>query len=266
MHTFRRQVPTTLQDLGTARSVPGSMRYDHSDTIDQLDGDPAQVRPPAPSLRGARVPAGQCPAPDRPGLHRRPEGRAGGPSRFGRWPSAPAWTCWSSARHWCWPRVSRCHGCLQGSVSRSDPVLADIKIVDGARKYVALAAAGYGAHFVTVCGVARMPRSARRSPVAPRPASGRASISSTRRSGQRARDAADMGAGPRLPALRRRPRAADPGADRTLEMIPLVREVVNVPVGIVTFETSVAVASIEAGADIVLVGHPYLPARTPRRC
>ena len=47
-------------------------------------------------------------------------------------------------------------------------------------------------------------------------------------------------------------------SDRTLELIPLVRQVVDVPLGVVTFDTSRGVAAVEAGADIVLIGHPYV--------
>jgi pyruvate carboxylase len=41
-------------------------------------------------------------------------------------------------------------------------------------------------------------------------------------------------------------------------MISLVRQVVDVPIGIVTFDAARAVAAVEAGVDIVLIGHPYL--------
>jgi hypothetical protein len=34
--------------------------------------------------------------------------------------------------------------------------------------------------------------------------------------------------------------------------------IVPVPVGVVTFDVPTAVASVRAGADIVLIGHPYL--------
>lgn len=137
-------------------------------------------------------------------------------------------------------------------------VFADIKIVDGARKYV-VAAAAQGAHIVTVCGVAS-------------DASIREAVAGAREAGiqvcvdlfatpdpvKRAREAVDMGADLVYLHYGGDQRAANPDGDRTLELIPLVRQVVDVPLGVVTFDTSRGVAAVEAGADIVLIGHPYV--------
>jgi 3-hexulose-6-phosphate synthase len=137
-------------------------------------------------------------------------------------------------------------------------IFADIKIVDGARKYV-IAAASHGAHIVTVCGVAS-DATIREAVAGAREAGIRLCVDlfATPDPVKRAREAADMGADLVYLHYGGDQRAADPGADRTLEMIPLVREVVDIPIGIVTFDAARAVATVEAGVDIVLIGHPFL--------
>ena len=137
-------------------------------------------------------------------------------------------------------------------------IFADIKIVDGARKYV-VAAAGHGAHIVTVCGVAS-DATIREAVAGAREAGIRSCVDlfATPDPVRRAGEAADMGADLVYLHYGGDQRAADPAADRTLEMIPLVRQVVDVPIGIVTFDAPRAVAAVEAGVDIVLIGHPYL--------
>jgi 3-hexulose-6-phosphate synthase len=137
-------------------------------------------------------------------------------------------------------------------------IFADIKIVDGARKYV-VAAAGHGAHIVSVCGIAT-------------DATIREAIAGGREVGAqvcvdlyaspdpvaRAREVVAMGADLVYLHYGGDQRAAYPDGDRTLAQIPLVRQVVDAPIGVVTFEGPNAVAAIEAGADIVLIGHPFL--------
>jgi 3-hexulose-6-phosphate synthase/6-phospho-3-hexuloisomerase len=137
-------------------------------------------------------------------------------------------------------------------------IFADIKIVDGARKYV-VAAARHGAHIVTVCGIAS-------------DATIREGVAGAREAGiqlcvdlsaapdpvKRAREAVDMGADLVYLHYGGDQRAANPAGDRTLSLIPLARHAVDVPLGVVTFDTPSAVAAVEAGADIVLIGHPYL--------
>jgi 3-hexulose-6-phosphate synthase len=137
-------------------------------------------------------------------------------------------------------------------------IFADIKIVDGARKYV-IAAAGHGAHIVTICGVAS-------------DASIREAVAGARESGiqlcvdlyaapdpvGRARQVADMGADLVYLHYGGDQRAANPDGDGTMALLPLVRQAVDVPIGFVTFDARSAVAAVEAGADIVLIGHPFL--------
>ncbi|MEX1297009.1 MAG: orotidine 5'-phosphate decarboxylase / HUMPS family protein [Candidatus Limnocylindrales bacterium] len=140
----------------------------------------------------------------------------------------------------------------------NDPVLADVKIVDGAKKYV-LSAAAKGADFVTICGVAH-------------DASIRQALEGQAETGivvvvdlyaapdpvQRAREVVDMGAAVVLVHYGGDARTADEGGDDTLEVLPRVKDVVDVPVGVVTFDPPGGRAAVEAGADIVLIGHPYL--------
>jgi NAD(P)H-dependent flavin oxidoreductase YrpB (nitropropane dioxygenase family) len=53
-------------------------------------------------------------------------------------------------------------------------------------------------------------------------------------------------------------RGEDPGADDTIALLPRVKAAVEVPVGVVTFDPAGGEAAVAAGADIVLIGHPYL--------
>lgn len=138
------------------------------------------------------------------------------------------------------------------------PLFADLKIVDGARKYV-VAAAGAGASMVSICGVAS-------------DASIREAVAGGRQSGvqvvvdlyaspepvARAREVEAMGADLIYVHYGGDQRAEDPVRDDTVELIPRVKDVVRVPVGVVTFDVPGAIAAVEAGADVVLVGHPFL--------
>jgi 3-keto-L-gulonate-6-phosphate decarboxylase len=138
------------------------------------------------------------------------------------------------------------------------PVLADVKIVDGARKYV-VSAAEKGADFVTICGVAS-------------DASIHEALAGQRDTGitvmvdlyatpdpvQRAIEVVGMGAQVVLVHYGGDARAEDPTADDTLAMLPRVKAAVGVPVGVVTFDPEGGAAAVIAGADIVLIGHPYL--------
>lgn len=137
-------------------------------------------------------------------------------------------------------------------------IFADIKLVDGARKYV-VAAASCGATITSVCGVAS-------------DATIRDAVAGARESGTRicvdlyaspdpiarAREVVDMGADLVYLHYGGDQRAETPEGDNTLELIPQVRAVVDVPVGVVTFEAQGACQAVVAGADIVLIGHPYL--------
>ncbi len=137
-------------------------------------------------------------------------------------------------------------------------VFADIKLVDGARKYV-VAATNFGATMISICGVAS-------------DASIREAVAGAQETGSRI--VADLYASPD-PVARAREvaalgvdfvylhyggdqRAESPDADDTLALIPHVRAVVAVPIGVVTFDAQGALAAVDAGADIVLIGHPFL--------
>ena len=138
------------------------------------------------------------------------------------------------------------------------PIFADIKIVDGARKYV-VDAANRGAHYVSICGVAS-------------DASIRQAIAGGRETGTkvvvdlyaapdpvvRARQVVAMGADLVYVHFGGDSYADDPSRDDTAHIIPLVKAAVDVPVGAVRFDAASGVAAVKAGADIVLTGHPYL--------
>lgn len=137
-------------------------------------------------------------------------------------------------------------------------IFADIKIVDGARKYV-IAAAGHGAHIVSVCGIAS-------------DATIREAVAGGRHAGvqvcvdlyaapdpvARAREVEGMGADLVYLHYGGDQKAANPDGDTTLALIPLVQQAVDIPVGVVTPDARNAVAAVLAGADILLIGHPFL--------
>ncbi len=139
-------------------------------------------------------------------------------------------------------------------------IFADIKLVDGARKYV-VAAAANGATITSICGVAA-------------DASIREAIAGARETGTRicvdlyaskdpvtrASEVVSMGADLVYLHYGGDQRAETPEGDDTLGLIPRVRSVVDVPVGVVAFDAEGARRAVFAGADIVLVGHPYLNA------
>jgi 3-hexulose-6-phosphate synthase len=138
------------------------------------------------------------------------------------------------------------------------PIFSDIKIVDGARKYV-IAAAELGAHYVSVCGVAS-------------DASIRQAILGGKETGikvvvdlyaspdpvTRAKQVVDWGADLVYVHYGGDSHEEDPSRDDTLEVIPRVKAAVPVPVGVVSFDAATGVAAVKAGADLVLIGHPYL--------
>ena len=139
-----------------------------------------------------------------------------------------------------------------------DPVLADVKIVDGAKKYV-LSAASMGADFVTICGVAH-------------DASIRQALEGQAETGitvvvdlyaapdpvTRAREVVAMGAQVVLVHYGGDARFEDPDGDDTIDMLQRTKAAVDVPVGVVTFDPDGGEAAVAAGADIVLIGHPFL--------
>jgi 3-keto-L-gulonate-6-phosphate decarboxylase len=138
------------------------------------------------------------------------------------------------------------------------PIFCDAKIVDGARKYV-VEAADQGARFVSVCGIAT-------------DATLRAAVAGASDTGttvavdlyaahdpvSRAREVEAFGAGLVYLHYGGDQRADDAAGDVTLELIPRVRRAVSVPVGAVTFDADGAAAAVRQGADIVVIGHPFL--------
>lgn len=138
------------------------------------------------------------------------------------------------------------------------PIFVDIKIVDGARKYV-VAAAEKGGHFVSICGVAS--DASIRQAVAGGLASGGLVVVDLYAAPdpvKRARQVVAMGAPIVYVHYGGDSRAEAPEADDTLAMLRGVKEVVDVPVGVVTFDAPGGAAAVRAGADIVLIGHPFL--------
>jgi 3-keto-L-gulonate-6-phosphate decarboxylase len=137
-------------------------------------------------------------------------------------------------------------------------VFADIKIVDGARKYV-IAAAGHGAHIVTICGVAS-DASIREAVAGAREAGVQVAVDlyASRDPAARAREVVAMGADLVYLHYGGDPWAADPAGDGTLALVPVLRQAVDVPIGFATASADSAVAAVEAGADIVAIGYPFL--------
>lgn len=137
-------------------------------------------------------------------------------------------------------------------------IFADIKIVDGARKYV-VAAAEHGAHYVSVCGIAS-------------DASIRQAVDGGRASDiqvvvdlyaapdpvARAREVVAMGADLVYVHYGGDSKQEAPEGDDTAQVIAKVKAAVDVPVGAVTFDPASGVAAVRAGVDIVLISHPYL--------
>jgi 3-keto-L-gulonate-6-phosphate decarboxylase len=145
------------------------------------------------------------------------------------------------------------------------PIFVDTKLVDGAKKYV-IAAANLGASLISVCGVAT-------------DATFRQAVEGARETGtkivadlhavsdpvRRAKEVVALGAELVYLHYGGDQRLENPKDDSTISLIPRVNQVVDVPVGIVTFDTDHAVDAIQAGADIVLIGHPYLQGRDAER-
>jgi 3-hexulose-6-phosphate synthase/6-phospho-3-hexuloisomerase len=139
-----------------------------------------------------------------------------------------------------------------------ETIFADVKIVDGAKKYV-VAAAKEGASLVTVCGIAA-DATIQQAVAGGRESAARVVVDlyASPDPVRRAREVAEIGADLVYLHYGGDQRAADPDGDNTLDLIALVKQAANVPVGVVTFDTEGGVAAANAGADVVLIGHPYL--------
>jgi 3-hexulose-6-phosphate synthase/6-phospho-3-hexuloisomerase len=134
----------------------------------------------------------------------------------------------------------------------------DAKIVDSARRSV-LGAAALGAELIAICGIAT-------------DATIREDVAGGREAGigivvdlvgaadpvRRARESAALGADLVYLHYGADEMLEDPAGDPTIALLPAVKAAAGVPVGAVTFDAANAVAAVAAGADIVLIGHPYL--------
>ena len=138
-------------------------------------------------------------------------------------------------------------------------VMADMKLVDGAGKYV-VAAGQRGASMVSVCGLAS-------------DASIRAAAAGARASGtqlvvdlyacpdpiRHAQEVATLGADIVYLHYGADQLAEAPDGDHTMAQLGQLRSIgFELPVGIVAFTSEGGSLAANTGADIVLVGHPYI--------
>lgn len=138
-------------------------------------------------------------------------------------------------------------------------IMADMKLVDGARKYV-LAAAEGGASMVSVCGPAS-------------DATIRAAVSGARETGtrlvvdlyaspdpaRRAHEVAVLGADIVYLHYGGDQHTENPHADDTLTRLEELRSIgFELPIGVVAFDSEGGRLASTKGADIVLAGHPFL--------
>jgi 3-hexulose-6-phosphate synthase/6-phospho-3-hexuloisomerase len=137
------------------------------------------------------------------------------------------------------------------------PVLADFKMMDGVRKYV-LATAAQGGRIATICGVAS-------------DASIRTAVQAGRECGVRI--ICDLYAAPDGPRRAHEVQAlgvdsayihygADQrGEDANVDPLLYLDEIagkMEIPVGVGTFSTANGVAGAERGADVFVIGVPYI--------
>jgi 3-keto-L-gulonate-6-phosphate decarboxylase len=153
------------------------------------------------------------------------------------------------------------------SISAAFPdrkIMADMKLVDGAHKYV-VAAAQRGASMVSVCGSAS-------------DATVRAAVSAAQATGTRlvadlyacpdpigrAREVAALGADIVYLHYGADQLTEDPDGDDSMTRLGQLRSIgFELPVGVVAFNAEGGYQASTNGADIVLVGHPYLTGPGP---
>jgi 3-hexulose-6-phosphate synthase len=137
------------------------------------------------------------------------------------------------------------------------PVLADFKMMDGVRKYV-LATAAQGGRIATICGVAS-------------DASIRTAVQAGRDSGvrvicdlyaaldgpRRAREVEALGVDSAYIHYGADQRAEDPNVDPAL-FLDEVAGKLRIPVGVGTFSVDHGVDATRRGADILVIGVPYI--------
>ena len=142
------------------------------------------------------------------------------------------------------------------------PVLADFKMMDGVRKYV-LATAAQGGRIATICGVAS-------------DASIRTAVQAGRDCGvriicdlyaapdgpRRAREVQALGVDSAYIHYGADQRTEDPERDPLLFMDEIADKM-EIPVGVGTFSTANGVAGAERGADVFVIGVPYILEEDP---
>jgi 3-hexulose-6-phosphate synthase/6-phospho-3-hexuloisomerase len=142
------------------------------------------------------------------------------------------------------------------------PVLADFKMMDGVRKYV-LATAEQGGRIATICGVAS-------------DASVRTAVQAGRDCGvrvicdlyaapdgpRRAREVEALGVDSAYIHYGADQRAEDPDRDPLLFLEEIAGRM-RVPVGVGTFSVDHGVAAVRRGAEIVVIGVPYILEEDP---
>jgi 3-keto-L-gulonate-6-phosphate decarboxylase len=147
-----------------------------------------------------------------------------------------------------------------GAVAREfpeHPVLADFKMMDGVRKYV-LATAEQGGRIATICGVSA-------------DASIRAAVQAGKDSGvriicdlfaaqigpQRAREVAAMGVDSTYIHYGADQRGEDDTVDPALYLDEIAGKI-PIPIGVGTFSVEHGMAAARRGADIMVIGVPYI--------
>lgn len=142
------------------------------------------------------------------------------------------------------------------------PVLADFKMMDGVRKYV-LATAEQGGRIATICGVAS-------------DASIRTAVQAGRESGvrilcdlyaaldgpRRAREVEALGVDSAYIHYGADQRAEDPNRDPLLFLDEITGKL-RVPVGVGTFSVEDGVEGARRGADLFVIGVPYILEEDP---
>jgi 3-hexulose-6-phosphate synthase len=142
------------------------------------------------------------------------------------------------------------------------PVLADFKMMDGVRKYV-LATAEQGGRIATICGVAS-------------DASIRAAVQAGKETGvriicdlyaaqdgpRRAREVEALGVDSAYIHYGADQRAEDPERDPLLFLDDIADEM-QIPIGVGTFSVHDGMQAIRRGAQIVVIGVPYILEEDP---
>lgn len=137
------------------------------------------------------------------------------------------------------------------------PVLADFKMMDGVRKYV-LATAAQGGRIATICGVAS-DASIRTAVQAGKDCGVRiiCDLYAASDGPQRAREIQALGVDSAYIHYGADQRTEDPARDPLLYLDEIAGKM-EIPVGVGTFSTENGVAGAQRGADIFVIGVPYI--------